>query len=43
MDTKMNLLCGLLECGFMDIDYLVKLIDRYEIEIDIEEIENIYC
>lgn len=39
----MKLLCGLLECGFMDVDYLVELADKNEIEIDIEEIKSNYC
>lgn len=42
MDTKTRLLCGLLECGFMDVNYLVDLADKHEIEIDIEQVESDY-
>lgn len=43
MDTKTRLLCELLECGFLDVNFLVKIADKHEIEIDIEEIKSNYC
>jgi len=34
METKTLLLCNLLNCGHSDIDYLVKLIDNNNIDLD---------
>ncbi len=42
MDTKTGMLCELLECGFMDIYFLVELADKHEIEVDIEKVKLSY-
>ena len=36
---KTRLLCDLLDCGFLDINFLDELLNSYEIELDIEDIK----
>ena len=42
MDTKTLLLCDILSCWYLDIDFLVNLADKNEIEIDINYIVSNY-
>lgn len=42
METKTSLLCDLLECGYSDIDYLVNLLDKNNIEIDLQDLKANY-
>ena len=37
-----NILCQLLECGFLDVDYLAELCRNNSIELDIEDIKLTY-
>lgn len=36
---KTRLLCDLLDCWFLDINFLDELLNSYEIELDIEDIK----
>ncbi len=42
METKTNLLCDLLECGYLDINYLTDLLDNNNIEIDLQDLKSNY-
>ena len=42
METKTSLLCDLLECGFLDINYLTDLLDDNNIEIDLQDLKSNY-
>ena len=42
METKINLLCGLLDCGYLDITFLTDLANNNHIEIDIEDLKANY-
>ncbi len=42
MDTKESIVCELLECGSLDLDYLSELCDKNNIELDIESIRQEY-
>ena len=42
METKTSLLCDLLECGYLDIEYLVDLLDKNHIEIDLQDLKANY-
>ncbi len=42
MDTKESIICELLECGSLDLDYLSELCDKNNIELDIESIKQEY-
>ena len=42
METKTSLLCDLLECGSLDINYLTDLLDNNNIEIDLQDLKSNY-
>ena len=42
METGTNLLCGLLDCGYLDITFLVDLADSNNIEIDLADMKANY-
>ena len=42
METKTSLLCDLLECGYLDINYLTDLLDDNNIEIDLQDLKANY-
>ena len=42
METKTSLLCDLLECGYLDINYLTDLLDNNNIEIDLQDLKANY-
>ncbi len=42
METKTSLLCGLLECGYLDITFLIDLADSNHIEIDLDDMKANY-
>lgn len=42
METKTSLLCDLLECGYLDINYLTDLLDNNKIEIDLQDLKSNY-
>ncbi len=37
---KTKLLCDILECGYLDINFLNDLLDTYQIELDIDDIRS---
>jgi hypothetical protein len=37
---KTNLLCQILECWYLDVNFLNDLLDNYQIELDIDEIKS---
>lgn len=42
MEAKTSLICDLLDCGCLDIDFLCAIIDNNNIELDIEDIKANY-
>ena len=42
METWTNLLCSLLDCGYLDVTFLTDLADKNNIDIDIEDIRSNY-
>lgn len=42
METKTSLLCGLLDCGYLDINFLIDLADCNHIEIDLDDMKANY-
>lgn len=42
MESKTSLLCQILDCGYLDINFLIDLCDNNEIDIDVEDIKSNY-
>lgn len=42
MESKTSLLCQILDCWFLDINFLIDLCDKNEIDIDIDDIKSNY-
>lgn len=42
MESKTSLLTQLLDCGFLDINFLIDLCNNNDIEIDLEDIKSNY-
>jgi len=42
MNASNNLLTNILNCGYLDLDYLTDLIEKYEIDFDSETILEDY-
>lgn len=42
MESKTSLLCQILECWFLDINFLIDLCDNNEIDIDLDYIKSNY-
>jgi len=42
MGTKESIVCELLECGCLDLDYLDELCDKNNIDLDIQSIKQEY-
>jgi hypothetical protein len=42
METKTSLLCDLLECGYLDVNFLTNLINENNIDIDLDDIRSNY-
>jgi hypothetical protein len=42
MESKTSLLCQILDCGYLDIDFLVDLFDSNDIDIDVEDVRSNY-
>lgn len=38
MKTEIYLLCSLLNCGYLDVNFIIDLIDNNNLEIDLDEI-----
>jgi hypothetical protein len=39
---KTRLLCDLLECGYLDINFLDDLLEQYNISLDFDDIKSNY-
>lgn len=42
METKTSLLCDLLECGYLDVNYIADLLDNNNINIDLQDLQANY-